>query len=122
MIGIIDIEAIPNCPTSKFLTKEEISKFKPDWNQHRMNFIFKHEIPVNVEDEIAMTLTKKYPSLELVGVSGEKASNVDEHKFDDHTYLELKKIAIKNGIPPNKTFVKREELIKKIKIKLNGTA
>tara|TARA_Y100000310_G_C20625356_1_gene785553 strand:- start:1238 stop:1606 length:369 start_codon:yes stop_codon:yes gene_type:complete len=119
MIGVIDIEAMPHCPTSKFLTKEEIVKFDPGWNQNRMNFIFKHEVPVSVDDNIAMTLTSKYPSLELIGVDGKKVLESDKYDFDDYTYLDLKKLAMENDIPSKETFVKREALIEKIKFKLN---
>ena len=99
-IGLLDNETVPNAPTSKFLTKEEIQKFDTEWIWNRQSFIFKHKIPLMVERKAAEVLVNKYDSVQA--------------KYND-----LKKIATSKGIPYKETFIKKEELIEKI-IELDG--
>ncbi len=119
MVGILDKEASHGCPTSKFLTRKEINTFDPAWNRWRMNFIFKHEVPLYVTDEVAKLLTDKYKSIEYKDGDEEMQVSVEEF-YDDYTYPELKKLAVKNGIPYKETMVKREVLVEMLKEK-NGT-
>ena len=116
MVGIIDREASMGCPTSKFLNKKEIHTFDPAWNRWRMNFIFKCNIPLYVTDQVASLLVNKYDSVEFKDGDEEMQVTVEEY-YDDYTYIELKKLAVKNGIPYKETFVKRDILVKMIKEK-----
>jgi uncharacterized protein with ParB-like and HNH nuclease domain len=118
LVGILDTAAEHGCPTSKFLTQKEIKTFDPAWNRWRMNFIFKHNIPLYVTDHVAKLLTDKYDSLQYKDGDEEMQVTVEEF-YDDYTYVELKKLAVKNGIPYKETFVKRGQLIDLIRAK-NG--
>jgi|TARA_R110000823_G_scaffold292314_3_gene411124 hypothetical protein len=109
-IGLLDNETVPNAPTSKFLTKEEIQKFDTEWIWNRQSFIFKHKIPLMVERKAAEVLVNKYDSVQYY----EKADDYSKAKYND-----LKKIATSKGIPYKETFIKKEELIEKI-IELDG--
>ena len=109
-IGLLDMETVPNAPTSKFLSKQEILEFDNDWIYNRKNFIFKHKIPLMVDREDAKALVEKYVSVEF------------HKKSDDYTkinYNKLKKVATSKGIPYKETFVKKELLIEKI-VELDG--
>ena len=119
MVGIIDREASMGCPTSKFLNKKEIKTFDPAWNRWRMNFIFKCNIPLYVTDQVASLLVNKYDSVEFKDGDEEMQVTVEEY-YDEYSYIELKKLAVKNGIPYKETFVKRDKLIDLIRAK-NGT-
>ena len=116
MVGILDKEASHGCPTSKFLTQKEIKTFDPGWNRWRMNFLFKHAIPLYVTDHVAKLLVDKYDSLQYKDGDEEMQVTVEEF-YDDYTYIELKKLAVKNGIPYKEKFVKRDILVKMIKEK-----
>jgi hypothetical protein len=92
-VEIIDNEAIRNAPSSKFLTKEEMIELDPNWIWNRKSFIFKYQIPLLVDKNIAEAMINKYDSVE---------------------YQKLKKMATQKGIPWNETFVPRDELIRLI--------
>ena len=68
---------------------------------------------------IANILVNKYESLQFKD-GDEKVQITEEEYYDEYTYNELKKLAVKNGIPYKETFIKRDALIMKIK-ELNGT-
>ena len=103
-VQIIDSFAELGCKTSRFLTKEEILPVKPDYPQHRMNFIFKHKIPLEVESGIGKLLVDKYDT-----ITYEKT----EESLDDISYTDLKEIAVKKGINPH--FVKKDDLTEKLR-------
>ena len=103
-VGIIDHFAELGCKTSRFLTKEELSSVKPEFPQSRMNFIFKHNIPLEVEVGIGKLLVDKFNELDYV--QGEKS-------YDDMNYTELKERAKIKGV--NAHFVKKDVLIDKLK-------
>ena len=107
-VQIIDSFAELGCKTSRFLTKEEILPVKPDYHQHRMNFIFKHEIPLEIEPGIGRLLVDKYDTLDYV-----EEVKVEEITLDEMNYSELKFLAAKKGINPH--FVKKDSLIEKLK-------
>ena len=107
-VQIIDSFAELGCKTSRFLTKEEILPVKPDYPQHRMNFIFKHEIPLEVEPGIGKLLVDKYDTLDYA-----KEVETEENTLDEIGYNELKSLAVKKGINPH--FVKKDDLIEKLK-------
>ena len=63
-VGIIDNFAEQGCKTSRFLTREELISVKPNFPQSRMNFIFKHNIPLEVEVGIGKLLVDKFNELD----------------------------------------------------------
>ena len=103
-VQIIDSFAELGCKTSRFLTKEEILPVKPDYPQHRMNFIFKHEIPLEVEPGIGKLLVDKFDEVDYVQ---------KEKSYEEMEYTKLKEIAIEKGV--NAHFVKKDVLIDKLK-------
>ena len=107
-VQIIDSFAELGCKTSRFLTREEMFPVKPDYPQHRMNFIFKHEIPLEVEPGIGKLLVDKYDTLDYA-----EELKTEEDSLDEVDYNELKLLAVKKGINPH--FVKKDELIEKLK-------
>jgi len=109
-IAIIDTETIPKAPTSKFLTKKEMQMLDENWIWNRKSFIFKHNIPLMVDRDVANILINKYDTIKY------------EDKKDDlrkMKYQNLKKLAVKRGMSYSDTFLKKEELIKAID-KLDG--
>jgi len=131
-INIIDRDTMPGCPTSRFLRKEEIASHNPDsaLMQSRINFIFRHEIPLPVDKEYAAILIEKYPSIErwmeekippdpqeIDPFPGEELEEIPMtfKQLIEIQYTELKKIAVKKGIPFKETCIKRELLAKKVK-------
>ena len=102
-IDIIDSFAELGCKTSRFLTKDELSSVKPDFPQSRMNFIFKHNIPLSVETGIGKLLVEKFDEVNYHGESD---------SYEDMDYKQLKDIAAEKGI--NAHFVKRDELVQKL--------
>lgn len=103
-VDIVDHFAEKGCKTSRFLTKDELRDVKPDFPQSRMNFIFKHNIPLSVETGIGKLLVEKFDEVNYHGES---------NSYEDMDYKELKEIAIEKGIDAH--FVKRDVLIQKIK-------
>ena len=104
-VEIIDNEAIRRAPSSKFLRKEEMVAIDPNWIWNRKSFIFKYQIPLLVDKDIAKAMIKKHDSVEYLN----KKNNLEKFK-----YQKLKKMATSKGIPWKETFVPKQELIKLI--------
>ena len=107
---IIDIDAVMNAPSSKFLKKEEFSHLYNNTHEHlphRKNFIFKHNIPLKVDDDVGDLLLRKYPRLE-------RADGVKPGKYTKTKYVRLKKKAMSLGFTYQEVNIKKEELIKLI--------
>ena len=66
---LIDLECAPNCPSSKFLSRAEFSSIFPDEMPKKMSFIFKHGVPVEIDEDVANVLIDKYPKSFECGVS-----------------------------------------------------
>ena len=84
---IIDTDAMMNAPSSKFLKKEEFEHLFKGSNEHlpfRKNFIFKYEIPLNIDDDIGDILLKKYSRLK-------RADGISVNKYTKTKYNSLKK-------------------------------
>ena len=109
-VQIIDSMTEPGCPTSYFLTRKEIADISPNFLGHRVNFLFKHKIPLSVHSGYGKLLVDKYDSIEYDGVV-EK----EEIQLDDMDYNDLKKVAVEKGMAWKDTFIARDELIDKIK-------
>ena len=107
---IIDTDAMMNAPSSKFLKREEYKHLYENTHEHlplRKNFLFKHKIPLNVDDGIGDVLLKKFPRLK-------RADGVSPGKYTRTKYFDLKKIAMNLGFPHKETMIKKDELIKMI--------
>ena len=104
-VGIIDDEAVQYAPSSKFLTKEEMQTIDPNWIWNRKSFIFKYQIPLVVDKNIAEAMIKKYDSVQYL----DKKDDLKKVK-----YQKLKKMATSKGIPWKETFVPKDELIRLI--------
>jgi hypothetical protein len=109
-VGLIDNQTMPNAPTSRFLTKEEMFDIDRDWIWHRKSFIFKHQIPLVVDRKVADVLVGKYDSINFY----DRKDNLRAMK-----YLDLKKMAKSKGLSHKETMVNRELLIDAID-KVNG--
>mgnify|MGYP003146139586 CR=1 FL=1 len=106
---LIDKDCQPHCPTSKFLNRKEFSALFPDKMPKRMNFIFKHKVPNEVDDNVGETLLKKYPDI-LVALDRKEPEPFDDG-LDKMGYHELRAHAREQGISHKKTFVKKVELV-----------
>ena len=104
-VGIIDKETVPHAPTSRFLTKEEMNELDNGWIWNRNNFIFKYNIPLMVERNIAEALIKKYDPVEFY----DKKEDLRRMKYN-----KLKAMARKKGYDHKSTFVNKEKLISMI--------
>ncbi len=136
---IIDREASRNCPTSKFLSRDEFISLFPGQMPRKVDFIFKHNVPVDVEDKVGEMLIDKYPNAidllkveEIEEVESEvvedkevdpplKVENVNpnvkkDDKLDGMAYNDLKKLAVQQyNIPQKETWVKKPKLIAMIR-------
>lgn len=106
-----------NCPTSRFLTKEELMKGADSTHPTRMNFIFRHGIPLSVRDDHAKVLMKKYPTIQSFydEKKPKKVKKVDG--FEGKSYKELQKIAREKGYSFKETMVKKDVLLEMLKEK-----
>ena len=136
---IIDREASRNCPTSKFLSRDEFISLFPGQMPRKVDFIFKHNVPVDVEDKVGEMLIDKYPNAidllkveEIEEVESEvvedkevdpplKVENVNpnvkkDDKLDGMAYNDLKKLSVQQyNIPQKETWVKKPKLIAMIR-------
>ena len=122
---IIDIEALKNCPTSRFLRKETVAKLFPDKLPKRMNFLFRHNVPLEVDDKIGKVLLDTFSDhLHLEGkavktkVKKDKvfeATDLNDGEIDGLealNYKELKELACKTyDIPFKRLFCTRPAVI-----------
>ena len=115
-MDIVDRETLPGCPTSKFLKKEEFSRYFPDAEHlpRRKNFLFKHKIPLRVDDEYGNLLLEKYPSL---GLFKDPRIVAQPDELNNMEYGALKKLAMQYGMAWKETMIKKDMLIEKIRDK-----
>ena len=115
-MDIVDRETLPGCPTSKFLKKEEFSRYFPDAEHlpRRKNFLFKHKIPLRVDDEYGNLLLEKYPSL---GLFKDPRIVAQPDELNNMEYVALKKLAMQYGMAWKETMIKKDMLIEKIRDK-----
>ena len=106
---LVDKGTQRNCPTSRFLTREEVIKDGKQTHPSRLNFIFKHNVPLVVKDDHALILMKKYPTITPYELETDKKDD-----FIKLSYVELKKVARDKGYSTRETMVKRDVLIKMI--------
>ena len=115
---IIDNETVPHAPTSKFIDKKEFKEIYSDMeNVKRLNYIFKHKIPLQVSAKEGAVLVCKYPSVVECTEWGEEINEMMEttNKIKAMAWGDLKSFAVKDcGIPFKETTVKRDELEKLI--------
>ena len=115
-MDIVDRETLPGCPTSKFLKKEEFSRYFPEAEHlpRRKNFLFKHKIPLRVDDEYGNLLLEKYPSL---GLFKDPRIVAQPDELNNMEYVALKKLAMQYGMAWKETMIKKDMLIEKIRDK-----
>ena len=115
---IIDNETVPHAPTSKFIDKKEFKEIYSDMeNVKRLNYIFKHKIPLQVSAKECAVLVCKYPSVVECTEWCEEINEMMEttNKIKAMAWGDLKSFAVKDcGIPFKETTVKRDELEKLI--------
>ena len=111
---IVDNETVPHAPTSKFIDRKEFNEIYPD-TEHvkRLNYIFKHRIPLHVSSKEGAVLVCKYSSVVECNEWGEEINEMmnETLKIKDMRWSELKSYAVKEcGIPFKETTVKRDAL------------
>ena len=111
---ITDNETVPHAPTSKFIDRKEFNDIYPD-TEHvkRLNYIFKHKIPLQVSPEEGAVLVCKYLSVVECNEWGEEINEMmnETLKIKEMPWGTLKSYAVKDcGIPFKETTVKRDEL------------
>ena len=111
---IVDNETVPHAPTSKFIDRKEFNDIYPD-TEHvkRLNYIFKHRIPLHVSSKEGAVLVCKYSSVVESNEWGEEINEMmnETLKIKDMRWSELKSYAVKEcGIPFKETTVKRDAL------------
>ena len=111
---IVDNETVPHAPTSKFIDRKEFNDIYPD-TEHvkRLNYIFKHRIPLHVSSKEGAVLVCKYSSVVECNEWGEEINEMmnETLKIKDMRWSELKSYAVKEcGIPFKETTVKRDAL------------
>ena len=111
---IIDNETVPHAPTSKFIDKKEFKEIYSDMeNVKRLNYIFKHKIPLQVSAKEGAVLVCKYPSVVECTEWGEEINEMMEttNKIKAMAWGDLKSFAVRDcGIPFKETTIKRDAL------------
>jgi len=107
---LTDIQASRKCPTSRFLTKEEIHDIRPYNQKHRINFIFK-ELE-DVDNDLALKLLEKYKSIQRVDEDGNPIDNNDE--LQNMKHFKLLELAKKEGVKIE-FGIKKQDLLVKIR-------
>ena len=111
---IVDNETVAHAPTSKFIDRKEFNEIYPD-TEHvkRLNYIFKHRIPLQVSSKEGSVLVCKYPSVVECNEWGEEINEMmnETLKIKEMPWRTLKSYAVKDcGIPFKETTVKRDAL------------
>ena len=111
---IVDNDTVAHAPTSKFIDRKEFNDIYPD-TEHvkRLNYIFKHRIPLQVSAKEGSVLVCKYPSVVECNEWGEEINEMmnETLKIKEMPWGDLKSYAVKEcGIPFKETTVKRDEL------------
>ena len=111
---IVDNETVAHAPTSKFIDRKEFNDIYPD-TEHvkRLNYIFKHRIPLQVSSKEGAVLVCKYPTVVECTEWGEEINEMmnETLKIKEMPWGTLKSYAVKDcGIPFKETTVKRDEL------------
>ena len=111
---IVDNDTVAHAPTSKFIDRKEFNDIYPD-TEHvkRLNYIFKHKIPLQVSAKEGSVLVCKYPSVVECNEWGEEINEMmnETLKIKEMPWGELKSYAVKDcGIPFKETTVKRDAL------------
>ena len=111
---IVDNETVAHAPTSKFIDRKEFNDIYPDIEHvKRLNYIFKHKIPLQVSAKEGAVLVCKYPSVVECNEWGEEINEMmnETLKIKEMPWGTLKSYAVKDcGIPIKETTVKRDEL------------
>ena len=111
---IVDNETVAHAPTSKFIDRKQFNDIYPD-TEHvkRLNYIFKHRIPLHVSSKEGAVLVCKYSSVVECNEWGEEINEMMNETLNikDMRWSELKSYAVKEcGIPFKETTVKRDAL------------
>ena len=111
---LIDNETVPHAPTSKFIGRKEFKDIYPETeHMKRLNYIFKHQIPLQVSSKEGAVLVCKYPSIVECTEWGEEINELMDmtSKIKAMTWSDLKSFAVKEcGIPFKETTIKRVAL------------
>ena len=111
---LIDNETVPHAPTSKFIGRKEFKDIYPETeHMKRLNYIFKHQIPLQVSSKEGAVLVCKYPSIVECTEWGEEINELMDmtSKIKAMTWSDLKSFAVKDcGIPFKETTIKRVAL------------
>ena len=115
---ILDNETVPHAPTSRFIDRKEFNDIYPE-TEHvkRLNYIFKHRIPLQVSSKEGAVLVCKYPSVVECNEWGEEINEMmnETLKIKEMDWNDLKSYAVKEcDIPFKETTVKRDALEKLI--------
>ena len=111
---IVDNDTVAHAPTSKFIDRKEFNDIYPD-TEHvkRLNYIFKHRIPLQVSAKEGSVLVCKYSSVVECNEWGEEINEMmnETLKIKEMPWGDLKSYAVKEcGIPFKETTVKSDEL------------
>ena len=111
---IVDNETVAHAPTSKFIDRKEFNEIYPD-TEHvkRLNYIFKHRIPLQVSAKEGAVLVCKYSSVVECTEWGEEINEMMDttNKIKAMAWHDLKSFAVKDcGIPFKETTIKRDAL------------
>ena len=111
---IVDTDTVAHAPTSKFIDRKEFNDIYPD-TEHvkRLNYIFKHRIPLHVSSKEGAVLVCKYSSVVECTEWGEEINEMMDttNKIKAMAWHDLKSFAVKDcGIPFKETTIKRDAL------------
>ncbi|MEE9573222.1 MAG: hypothetical protein V3W20_09255 [Candidatus Neomarinimicrobiota bacterium] len=111
---LIDTRATKVSPSSIFLTRAEYRELYPHMMGTRINYIFKHDQPKEVNNDEAKLLLKKYPHV-ITWKKKIELGETERHKeLDKMKYVNIKKIAGKLGYTFAETAVAKNLLINNI--------
>ncbi len=112
---LLDQRATAVAPSSLFLTRAEFKALYPHKLTGRMDYIFKYDKPLNVQDGEGKLLLRKYPHVLKyepdLGIVKTDRHRELEKKYD---YYKLKKMGTALGMSFKEITIKKEVLIDRI--------
>lgn len=107
---------VSDAKRSRFLTKKELLPKYPNENKWRRNFMFLHDVPLEVEEAEGLLLLKKFPDRVIRSDSPNKLRQQNIEKDEREQKERREKILAAEAIPTDDVeTMKRPELIQTAK-------
>ena len=115
---LIDLRTLENAPMAYFLSRMEFKEIYPHRLNSKIDYIFKHKVPLDVPNVEGELLLKKYHHIIRFGDEGKKKTEPPKsnrhQELSRKKYKTLRRLARELGIPGKEAVIKREILTEMI--------